>query len=289
MLGASVIMKLIPGLRFHTGTASLSASQLGAGMVLRAATAGSSAEMGPLRRDETSRHSTICIYLGQHGRAELRHRGRVLAPRQGDVLFIDSDAGFSLESAAPHAHAVLQVPKAILGPRLSLLRARAGELFDRDDPKTSVVREGMLSLMNAAPAFSADEQASAFSAALHLTDILLAPREVGSDGRLVARAMAVVDRRMAEPGLNPASLAQELGVSRRLVENAFAAKGLTISRCIWEVRLSRAAEAIAADRAARKTLLQIAASCGFASAAHFTRAFSAKFGTTPSQYRSALR
>jgi hypothetical protein len=139
MYGASVISEMVTGLRLHTGTASLSASPFGAGVVLRAATAGSSSEMAPLRGAEAGRHSTICIYLGQHGRAELRHRGRVLTPRQGDVLFIDSDAGFSLESAAPHAHAVLQVPKAILGDRLSRLRARAGELFEGDDPKTSVV------------------------------------------------------------------------------------------------------------------------------------------------------
>jgi AraC-like DNA-binding protein len=112
---------------------------------------------------------------------------------------------------------------------------------------------------------------------------------VGSDERLFTRALAAIDRRVADSGLNPTSLARELGVSRRLVENAFAAKGLTVSRCIWERRLSRAAETIAADRAARKTLLQISAGCGFVSAAHFTRAFSAKFGTTPSQYRSAQR
>jgi AraC family transcriptional regulator, positive regulator of tynA and feaB len=289
MYAASVISELVPGLHLHKGTMSLNASPFGAGLALRAATAGSSSEMAPRRRAETGRHSTIWIYLGQHGRAQLRHRGRMLTPHRGDVLLIDSDAGFSLESAAPHAHAVLLLPQAILGPRLRLLRARAGDLFERDDPKTSVVREGLLSLMNAGPILSADEQASAFSAALHLIDILVTPADAGSDKRLLARAMAAVDRRIADPGLNPASLARELGVSRRLMENAFAANRLTVSRCIWNLRLTRAAEGIAADRAARKTLLQIAAGCGFVSAAHFTRAFSAKFGTTPSQYRNARR
>lgn len=78
-------------------------------------------------------------------------------------------------------------------------------------------------------------------------------------------------------------LATECGLSSRHFARAFRqSTGLSPHRWLMQCRVERARELLA-DRG--HSLTEIALTCGFADQSHFTRAFSAIFGTSPGAWR----
>jgi AraC-like DNA-binding protein len=64
---------------------------------------------------------------------------------------------------------------------------------------------------------------------------------------------------------------------------AFQATGLSTMRYVWSMRLEQAARRLLAD-ASHGTIKKIAYECGFASHAHFSRMFKARYQMTPREY-----
>jgi AraC family transcriptional regulator len=86
--------------------------------------------------------------------------------------------------------------------------------------------------------------------------------------------------------LSLSTLAAEAGYSRAHFMRMFkAAMGVTPHSHLLELRLRRAQEMVASRSAA---LIDIALECGFCSHAHFSAAFSRRFGLAPSLYRRSL-
>ena len=88
-----------------------------------------------------------------------------------------------------------------------------------------------------------------------------------------------------DPSLTVASTATALGLSRRSLDRAFAEAGQSASRTLWALRLERCRRDLVVDP--RAGISQIAFRWGFSDAAHFSRAFRAAFGESPSAYRAA--
>ena len=87
--------------------------------------------------------------------------------------------------------------------------------------------------------------------------------------------------------LTVASLAEELGVSRRTLEMRFkSATGGTVRAAILERRIVRAKELL---RAGDGTLEEIAAACGFCDASHLGLVFRRRVGAPPGALRRARR
>jgi len=95
--------------------------------------------------------------------------------------------------------------------------------------------------------------------------------------------------RLGDPGLSPQAVARSGYVSVRQLHRLFAAEGLTFSRWVREQRLRRCRDDLADQRLSHLTVAEIAARWGFRSAAHFTRAFRARYGITPADHRRAFR
>ncbi|NTS66849.1 helix-turn-helix domain-containing protein [Sphingomonas sp. HHU CXW] len=107
----------------------------------------------------------------------------------------------------------------------------------------------------------------------------------GADARLIQRAGQLVDDRIASPELDPAWLAGKLNVSRSELYSVMERFG-GVSRFILQRRLARARTALE-DTSDQRRIGAIAFAFGFASEAHFARAFRAAFGTTASAVRRA--
>ena len=100
------------------------------------------------------------------------------------------------------------------------------------------------------------------------------------------RAYAMMRDRFDEP-LTIADIAAAAGVHPVHLARAFRRRfGVSPSAMLRQIRLNRAAEEL---RHSEKPLSQIAIECGYYDHAHFTRAFRAFAGTTPSIFRAANR
>jgi AraC-like DNA-binding protein len=102
--------------------------------------------------------------------------------------------------------------------------------------------------------------------------------------RLRLEATAIVDNRLADPGLRSTGIAEALGVSDRYLQTAFAEIGTTPSRFLLARRLDAAAARLRrVGRLGRIT--DIALECGFSDLSYFSRAFRRRFGVSARAYR----
>ncbi|MDG4799579.1 helix-turn-helix domain-containing protein [Micromonospora sp. WMMD980] len=122
--------------------------------------------------------------------------------------------------------------------------------------------------------------------------VLAAPldveRDLSVDARVTglrARVAAFVRRHLTDPALSPAAVAAAHHLSVRSLHRLFEGTGTTVGALIRTGRLDRAARELADPGLGRLSVAQIAARCGFAHPAHFSRAFRAAYGLSPGEHR----
>lgn len=104
---------------------------------------------------------------------------------------------------------------------------------------------------------------------------------------LVQRIRSHIDRHLASTDLGPASIASAHFISTRHLHGLFQEQGVTVSTWIRTRRLEQCRRDLLDPMLADRPVAAIAARWGFVDAAHFSRAFKAAFGVSPSEYRTA--
>lgn len=98
--------------------------------------------------------------------------------------------------------------------------------------------------------------------------------------RIVARAQEVISDRLFDTAFDLSSVPREIGVSARTMGRAFAQLEMTPSKWMWSKRLDAARGMIRNNPGL--SVSEVAMTCGFNDFSHFSRAFKARFGATPS-------
>jgi len=121
--------------------------------------------------------------------------------------------------------------------------------------------------------------------ALELLGLLVRGERGGTDPGYLATARCYIEEHLGDPQLSTAEVAVAVGISKRHLTRIFAEAGEPPSLYILGRRLEVARD-ILSDPARRTTPVgKIAADVGFATQSYFTRAFKARFGTVPLQFR----
>ncbi|NDW02871.1 helix-turn-helix domain-containing protein [Jiella pacifica] len=213
--------------------------------------------------------------------------GESIGIEAGEISVLDLGRPFET-TATDFSNVTLLIPREVCA------RAQGGLFHGRrlghDSVMTPLVRSHMTFLADNAPRLTGAEMGAGVEALLTLMNA-----SAGRDGDARARAalaaslrqkiVQFIDERLADSELSPAAIASGCGLSRaslyRLAEVDDGIAALVQSR-----RLSRAFDLIvdASARAAR--IDDICHSVGFASAAHFSRAFKACYGVSPRDLRA---
>jgi AraC family transcriptional regulator, positive regulator of tynA and feaB len=82
------------------------------------------------------------------------------------------------------------------------------------------------------------------------------------------------------------ALAAEFGVSERTFHRVFADRNTTFERHVLELRVELFKDLLRRDSLAKVSIAALAHQCGFADAAHATRTFKNRYGTTPRDFRT---
>jgi AraC-like DNA-binding protein len=97
---------------------------------------------------------------------------------------------------------------------------------------------------------------------------------------------AFVRERLRDPQLGVAQIAAHLRLSPSTVHRVFAGEPCSISDWIWAHRLDGVKRDLCDPALASRSVSELAFSWGFNDAAHFSRAFRARFGCTPRDLRA---
>ncbi|WP_428408982.1 helix-turn-helix domain-containing protein [Hyphococcus sp.] len=226
-------------------------------------------------------HAGSCLHTQAN---KIRHL------RAGDSILTDSYEDYRVELSHDNDMLVVEMPRGALVERMPNLNdVLSSHRISGETPSSRVLHDFILSLWrqgdqsNADPAWVKGITDVFYNLlAMALTDRNL---RVESDARLINRLTALVKARLCDPELRTSRLAEELGVSIRTVQNAFAAIGETPSAYILNKRLHLAADRLVA--APELSVTSVAYESGFNDCSYFTRCFKQKFGVSPTAYRAA--
>jgi AraC-like DNA-binding protein len=120
-----------------------------------------------------------------------------------------------------------------------------------------------------------------------LREQLAAPAALSCRDVLNARAKAYIEAHLSDPDLSVEGIAEACEASVRSLQRAFARdSAVSVSRYIWDRRVSRCADALRDGKEACQRITEICLSWGFNSTSHFSRLFKEKFGVPPRIYRA---
>lgn len=241
-----------------------------------------------IRRDSLD-HYVIEVYTGGGCAGEAGARGFDLAA--GGVGILDLAQPLAVQSALSESVAVT-IPRALLDTRVPDAARRHGTVLRNG--VGSLLGQYLRSLYRHLPYLSAAEAERVSEATLSMIAACLAPspgnaaRAQGPvDAVLLERAKRYIAQNFSSPDLTVERICAALRVSRSHLYRAFEPLG-GVAGYIQACRLSKAHAALL-DPADIRRISALAYDHGFASAAHFSRAFRRHFGLTPGDARERGR
>lgn len=248
---------------------------------------------------------SIAIYLTLRGDASFTSADGSRELHPGDALVCATDRPFARGFARGLEELVVTVPCTALRARAGIsLASKPAITSFRTDRGPGASAQGPLSgtrhyaralarltgrATGPVPAPPPDE-----GTVLDLVAVLAA----GTDAALAtahrAAARCYIEEHLTRPGLGAEQIAAAIGISERQLSRVFAADGASVPRHVLARRLQLAYSMLAADPgaepgAAGETVADVAARCGFTSAAYFSHAFRQHFGVRASDVRGQIR
>jgi len=269
-------------------------------------------ERGPevIQRDPAN---AIAVYLGLRGESWFRQRHGSHGLRPGQVIVCDADQPFArgfargldelvvtVERAALASHGGpdgLRVPVVTTSGRRDPYASALARVADRATRTSSQAASadpanGHSSGTGAAPADAGPGQPPDESTVLDLVAALTSGRHAAPALAHRAAARGFIEDHLTDPALGAAWIASAIGISERQLSRVFAADGTSVPRHILIRRLLRAhwmlsvpAGGNGGAEGGTPSIADMAAMCGFTSAAYFSHAFREHFGLRASDVR----
>lgn len=245
-----------------------------------------------VRRTPSTRHIVVVQLDGESTLTPYDGRPPVrLTP--GEVSYGDPRVPYRWEFHGPLRLMMLRLPSGAFSLTPQALRPILGRPFGSDsgysrlaiDFARNVLCEPKLLEGRIGPAVVRDV-VRLF--ATTLSDRLDHAEERDPSEAMFRRAVEHIADNVSQP-LDIAAIAEATGISPRYLQGLFQQRGVTVSGWVRRCRLEGARAALADPGWDSADIMQVAAAHGFAAHSHFTRAFHAAFGQTPSQWRAAVR
>jgi AraC-like DNA-binding protein len=212
----------------------------------------------------------------------------VLGP--GDLMLCDSSRPYSIRFDDPNRMLVLRLPEEKVAARFEDPDALVGRRLGVEGLGASLLSAFVHNLW-AAPA--AGDEADCEDALLEAVLNLLAAAQGQAPAAAQPQPSCVkqsikrfVDDNLRDPELSVGGVARALGVSPRYVQMAFADLATTPLAYIRRKRLQLAAQQLR-RHGPGCSITELSFSLGFNDLSHFSRAFKARYGVGPRDYRAA--
>jgi AraC-like DNA-binding protein len=249
------------------------------------------------RHVDGSPEDDYLLALHLSGSAHAAQDRRRVSLRPGDLALFDSARPYVIEfrGAGAFEHLIYRIPRAALDARCpGLARATAiGVGLASAEGRLAVPYLHALARTSASIRPASAERLSGTALDLLATALGatagLEPEPGAADRGRATQLRRHALARLGDPELSPVDVARAGFVSVRQLHRLFAQQGTTFGSFVREERLRRCRGDLADPRLDRSSIAEIAHRSGYRSAAHFTRAFRARYGMAPRDYRRSAR
>ena len=237
---------------------------------------------------ERSPTDAIAVYMTLRGDAWFECTDRTYALRPGNILISETDQPFTRGFKRGLEELVVRVDRTALPEMPQLTRPIITSSHDSGPNGLygrTLARITSLATRTHRPVL-ADERT-----VRELIAVLAAAGGAAPATAHRAAARSYIEEHLIDPSLGAEQVAAAVGISERQLSRVFAADGTSIPRHILSRRLHLAYSMLfgCADGQEADTVADIAARCGFTSAAYFSHAFRRHFGHRASDIRSRHR
>jgi AraC family transcriptional activator of tynA and feaB len=233
--------------------------------------------------------ASISLILQLFGAMEVVQSRRACVLHDGDMCIVDERFPFHLNGRVSNEIVFVRMPRrAVLGRHPHLEHCSA-DLLEFDDPGTVLLRETLYRTVQAASDLREEQRGSVLAAMVQLLGAATSfrPTTAADMSWRVRAAMAFIEMHLGDCELTAEQVARDQGISRRRLDQIMrGALGAPVTAQIWNRRLDQAAADLVDPQRLSRTVFQIAYGVGFEDAAHFSRAFKARFGAAPRDWRA---
>lgn len=234
----------------------------------------------------------VQVLWQQAGRCRSRqgHHGATL--EAGAWMVLDAGSEYMIEFSHGARCLLMLVPRARCAGWLGAVDAMAGIAMTPGGP-TCIARSILETLLRDHSPIDGRSERALHDAVVALIDdalqIELVQRKLPIPARRavdLAQVQVYVMDRLGDKALCAKRVAAAFGISRRSLYNLFSPGGMTPHAFIQQAKLARAGALLRDPDWRDASIARIADHCGFADAAHFSRAFHVHHGAAPTAWRA---
>nr|WP_284701340.1 helix-turn-helix domain-containing protein [Rhodoplanes tepidamans] len=256
----------------------------------------SSDELGSRRKSHLigDTEERLLFVMLRSGTLSISQGNRECELEPGTCTLFDASAPYDYRHRVPTEVVNICFPAGLLSTRLRDPRRYIARRLDEQRGLNRILSDFVESLSretDAIPAPLADRLA------VQITDMIgsileSSHRELHIEGSAVQsavyrRCIAFIESNLADPDLDPESIAAASGISVRYLHSVFRGSGQTVGDYVRKRRLTRSYEDLTSDLCRRIAVKEIAYRNGFRNPAHFANAFKLEFAVSPSEVRAA--
>ena len=234
----------------------------------------------------------VFVTMVVEGAAQVVQDGRSCSLGPGDFAVVDSWRPYTTTVIEPSRLIDFAWPKDVL--RLSVcesseVTARSFSVESPIGPWLSIVLRGVHDIDGGVSAAAATRLADEVSNLLVTASMELEPLTVREAPwrQHHDEILKYIDQNIDNPQLTVETIADALYISPRSVHRVFSKSNATVASTIRDIRLEEARRAMLSPACRSMSVTLIASQFGFTSLPAFSRAFAAKYGVGPKQYRVA--
>jgi AraC-like DNA-binding protein len=218
----------------------------------------------------------VALMLQLRGTCAVQQDGRACLVEPGQLTSWQSSQPYVVAGRTRFEALVVHVPRRLLITHAERLCRTTAQIVPAPLGAFVVDYLARLSQGLDADAFDATARGHLAEGLLDLLRALSPPRETLRD-----RVDAYIEAHLSDPALDPGAIARAHYISRSYLNRLYA--GVGVRGTIKARRLERARADLAAGE---EPIIEVATRWGFASAAHFSRSFHARFGASPTAFRA---
>ncbi|EHN65201.1 MULTISPECIES: AraC-like ligand-binding domain-containing protein [Comamonas] len=225
------------------------------------------------------------------GHAEVEQHGSKACVSNGSWAIYDTSQPYVVANPQHTEHLIMMVPKQSIAERGLRLENLMGRSVGGSAGIARIALQTMRSTYQELDNMAAPLARRAGELLVDMVHLSL--QALGGQATAVTQKQALYDRicehvacHVRDPGLSVDQVAEALNCSRRHLHNAFAGRDQSLGGFIQQSRLELCMRELHSPALAHRTITEIAMGCGFGNSAHFSRAFKAYAGMSPSEFRA---